>query len=149
MTRHADRAPATQADGPRAGSCPTWTAVPPLPGLPRDDAGPVFRSPWEAQAFALAVALHERGAFAWPEFADALTAAIRRAQAAGDPDMGATYYRHWLEALTSLVQDKGLARGEQLHALEHAWADAAARTPHGQPIELTPQARDAALRTAD
>ena len=94
-----------------------------LPGLPRDDSGPVFKAPWEAQAFALALALHERGAFG-------------RAQAAGDPDTGDTYYQHWLDALETLVIDKGLADAQRLHALEHAWVAAADRTPHGQPIEL-------------
>jgi nitrile hydratase accessory protein len=107
-----------------------------LPGQPRDDHGPVFRAPWEAQAFAMALALHERGAFSWPEWAAALAAAITRAQAAGDPDLGATYYRHWLDALESLVIAKGLADADRLHALEHAWEAAAERTPHGQPIEL-------------
>jgi nitrile hydratase accessory protein len=108
-----------------------------LLGLPRDDDGPVFRAPWEAQAFALALALHERGAFTWTEWAAALTEAIRRAQAAGDPDTGDTYYRHWLDALEGLVIRKGLADADRLHALEHAWEAAAERTPHGQPIELT------------
>ncbi len=107
-----------------------------LPGLPRDDSGPVFKAPWEAQAFALALALHERGAFTWPEWAAALSAAIGRAQAAGDPDTGDTYYQHWLDALETLVIDKGLADAQRLHALEHAWVAAADRTPHGQPIEL-------------
>ncbi len=117
-------------------------AVRALPGLPTDDASPVFRAPWEAQAFALALALHERGVFAWPEFAAALTQAIRRAQADGDPDTGSTYYRHWLDALESLVLAKGLGDADRLHALEHAWAAAAARTPHGHPIRLTPIGRD-------
>lgn len=108
-----------------------------LPGLPRDDTGPVFRAPWEAQAFALALALHERGAFSWTEWAAALTAAIRQAQVAGDPDTGDTYYHHWLDALESLVIRKGLADADRLHALEHAWEAAAARTPHGQPITLS------------
>lgn len=108
-----------------------------LPGLPRDDDGPVFSAPWQAQAFALALALHERGAFTWPEWAAALTAAIRRAQAAGDADLGDTYYRHWLDALEQLTIAKGLADADRLHALEHAWEAAAARTPHGRPIELT------------
>jgi nitrile hydratase accessory protein len=108
-----------------------------LPGLPQDDQGPVFGAPWQAQAFALALALHERGVFTWPEWAAALTAAIRRAQAAGDADLGDTYYRHWLDALEQLVIAKGLADAGRLHALEHAWEAAAARTPHGQPIELT------------
>lgn len=108
-----------------------------LPGLPRDDDGPVFSAPWQAQAFALVLALHERGAFTWPEWAAALTDAIRRAQAAGDADHGDTYYRHWLDALEHIVITKGLADADRLHALEHAWEAAAARTPHGQPIELT------------
>jgi nitrile hydratase accessory protein len=112
-----------------------------LPGLPRDADGPVFRAPWEAQAFALALALHEQGVFDWPEWAAALSAAIARAQAAGDPDTGTTYYRHWLAALESLVQAKGLAGAAQLQALARAWSDAAERTPHGRPIELTPQER--------
>ena len=107
-----------------------------LPGLPRDDQGPVFAAPWQAQAFALALALHERGAFSWTEWAAALSSAIVRAQAAGDPDNGDTYYRHWLDALESLVIAKGLADAGRLHALEHAWEAAAERTPHGQPIEL-------------
>ena len=108
-----------------------------LPGLPQDADGPVFRAPWEAQAFALALALHERGVFTWPEWAAALTDAIRRAQAAGDPDTGQTYYHHWLDALEGLVIAKGLADSQRLHALEHAWEAAAERTPHGQPIELS------------
>ena len=115
-----------------------------LPGLPRDDSGPVFRAPWEAQAFALALALHERGAFTWPEWAAALTEAIRQAQAAGDPDLGDTYYRHWLDALEQLVIRKGLADAQRLHALEHAWETAASRTPHGRPIELSEAERSLA-----
>ncbi len=108
-----------------------------LPGLPQDEQGPVFRAPWEAQAFALALALHERGVFSWTEWATALSQAIRRAQAGGDPDTGETYYRHWLDALETLVIAKGLADADRLHALEHAWEAAAERTPHGRPIELS------------
>jgi nitrile hydratase accessory protein len=106
------------------------------PGLPRDADGPVFSAPWQAQAFALALALHERGVFTWPEWAAALATAIRRAQNAGDADLGDTYYRHWLAALESLVVAKGVGSAGQLHELAGAWAEAAGRTPHGQPIEL-------------
>jgi nitrile hydratase accessory protein len=115
-----------------------------LPGLPRDADGPVFRAPWEAQAFALALALHEQGIFSWPEWAAALSQQIARAQAAGDPDTGATYYRHWLAALESLVLGKGRPGAGQLQSLSRAWAAAAARTPHGRPIELTPAERSLA-----
>jgi nitrile hydratase accessory protein len=109
-----------------------------LPGLPRDEDGPVFAEPWEAQAFALAVALHERGVFTWPEWADALAHEIARAQRAGDPDTGATYYRHWLAALERLVAGKELADAATLHRYADAWGRAAERTPHGTPIELAP-----------
>ncbi len=112
-----------------------------LPGLPQDDAGPVFSAPWQAQAFAMTLALHERGLFSWSEWAQALSQAITRAQASGDPDLGDTYYRHWLDALETLLQAKGLASAATLHALEHAWEDAAERTPHGHTIELLPQER--------
>ena len=80
-----------------------------VPGIPRDDDGPVFREPWEAQAFAMALALHERGLFTWTEWAAALADEIKRAQAAGDPDTGETYYRHWLATLERLVAEKGVA----------------------------------------
>ena len=79
-----------------------------VPGVPRDADGPVFREPWEAQAFAMTLALHERGVFTWPEWAAALAAEIKRAQAAGDPDTGETYYSHWLNTLEKLVAEKGV-----------------------------------------
>ena len=110
-----------------------------VPGIPRDEDGPVFREPWEAQAFAMALSLHERGLFTWNEWASALAAEIKRAQAAGDPDTGETYYRHWLATLEHLVAEKGVATSETLHRYYHAWDHAADRTPHGQPIELMPQ----------
>jgi nitrile hydratase accessory protein len=110
-----------------------------LPGLPRDDDGPVFREPWEAQAFALAVALHERGLFTWPEWADVLAHEIERAQAAGDPDTGETYYRHWLAALERIVVAKGATDLHVLNRHADAWGRAADRTPHGTPIELRPE----------
>jgi nitrile hydratase accessory protein len=106
--------------------------------IPRDAEGPVFREPWEAQAFAMALALHERGLFTWSEWAATLADEIKRAQAAGDPDTGETYYQHWLNALEHLVADKGVTDGKTLHRYRDAWDHAADRTPHGKPIELTP-----------
>ncbi len=107
-----------------------------VPSIPRDADGPVFREPWEAQAFALALALHARGLFSWKEWADTLAAEIKRAQDAGDPDTGETYYLHWLAALERLVAEKGVTSGETLARTKHAWEHACERTPHGQPIEL-------------
>ena len=120
---------------------PEKPELPEMPGLPQDANGPVFSAPWQAQAFAMTLALHERGLFSWGEWAQALSQAIARAQAAGDPDLGDTYYRHWLDALETLLLAKGLAQTDTLHALEHAWEDAAERTPHGQTIELRPEER--------
>jgi nitrile hydratase accessory protein len=110
-----------------------------VPGLPRDADGPVFREPWEAQAFAIALALHARGVFTWNEWAAALADEIKRAQGNGDPDTGETYYRHWLATLERLVAEKGVATAEVLHRYRNAWDHAADRTPHGSSIELKPE----------
>jgi nitrile hydratase accessory protein len=107
-----------------------------VPGIPRDADGPVFRAPWEAQAFAMALTLHERGLFTWPEWAAALADQIKRAQAAGDPDTGETYYLHWLATLEQMVAEKGVTSTATLTRYRDAWDHAADRTPHGQPIEL-------------
>ncbi|MGO3930077.1 nitrile hydratase accessory protein [Rhodopseudomonas pseudopalustris] len=109
-----------------------------VPGVPRDDDGPVFREPWEAHAFAMAVTLHARGLFTWPEWAAALADEIKRAQQRGDPDSGDTYYQHWLATLERLIADKGVASTATQMRYRHAWDHAADRTPHGQPIELLP-----------
>jgi len=110
-----------------------------LRDIPHDEDGPVFREPWEAQAFAMALTLHERGVFTWSEWAAALADEIKRAQAAGDPDKGDTYYRHWLATLEKLVAAKGVATLEVQHRYRNAWDHAADRTPHGSPIELHPE----------
>ena len=111
-----------------------------LPDLPCDAEGPVFREPWEAQAFAMVVALHERGLFSWDEWAVMLGEEIKAAQRAGDPDSGATYYHHWLSALERMVAHRGIADRAALKRCRDAWDRAADRTPHGAPIELS--ARD-------
>lgn len=111
-------------------------AVSALPSIPQDDDGPVFREPWEAHAFAMAVKLHERGLFTWTEWAASLAEEITRAQEHGDPDTGETYYLHWLATLEKLVAAKGVTSAETLHRYRDAWDHAADRTPHGKPIEL-------------
>jgi nitrile hydratase accessory protein len=107
-----------------------------IPGIPLGDDAPVFGAPWEAHAFAIALALHEGGLFSWPEWAATLAEEIDRAQAAGDPDLGDTYYRHWLAALERLAAEKGAAEPAALVRCGAAWRRAAARTPHGAPIAL-------------
>ncbi|NWG23917.1 MAG: nitrile hydratase accessory protein [Pseudorhodoplanes sp.] len=109
-----------------------------IPTIPTDEDGPVFREPWEAHAFAMALTLHARGLFTWKEWAEALAAEIKAAQAAGDPDTGETYYRHWLATLEKMVARKGVATAATLTRYRDAWDRAADRTPHGKPIELQP-----------
>ena len=111
-----------------------------VPGIPRDASGPVFRAPWEAHAFAMALALYEKGLFAWSEWAAMLGEEIKKAQVAGDPDTGETYYHHWLATLERMVAEKRLTSAQALAQHYHAWERAMRRTPHGKPIEL--QAKD-------
>jgi nitrile hydratase accessory protein len=100
------------------------------PGLPCGDE-PVFSAPWEAQAFAMAVALNERGLFTWTEWAAALSAELKKP---GAKDDASDYYRHWLAALESLVAGKGVAAHDEVDAVTQAWHRAARATPHGAPI---------------
>ncbi len=124
-----------------AGGAPPAAADAPIDALPfaassAAPSPPPFSAPWQAHAFALTLALHERGVFTWPQWAEALSQAIVRAQAQGDPDHGDTYYHHWVDALRGLLTARGLADAAALDGLEIAWMAAAERTPHGQPIEL-------------
>jgi nitrile hydratase accessory protein len=116
-----------------------------LPRLPRDNGGPAFAEPWQAQAFALAVRLSEQGHFTWKEWAAALSHELQAAAGRGEPDDGSRYYEHWLAALETLVTAKGLADPTALLARKEAWAAAYRNTPHGQPVELRqwPAAPDA------
>jgi len=104
--------------------------------IPRDADGPVFREPWEAQAFAMAVKLHERGHFTWREWAHRLSEEIAAAKARGEHDDGTGYYLYWLTALEKLVADKGLLNASELVTRKDEWDTAARETPHGKPIEL-------------
>jgi nitrile hydratase accessory protein len=112
-----------------------WTTEA-APRLARDEPGPVFHESWEAQASALTLTLQERGVFTWSEWTASLVKEIRRAQSAGDPDTGETYYHHWLAALEQIVVAKGLTTSAMLTRYHDAWDAAASRTPHGKPIEL-------------
>jgi nitrile hydratase accessory protein len=115
-----------------------------LPQLPRDQGGPVFAEPWQAQAFALAVKLSEQGHFTWKEWAAALAQELKDAAARGEPDDGSRYYEHWLAALERLVTAKGLTDRTTLLTRREAWAEAYRTTPHGTPVELArrrPEAR--------
>ncbi len=106
------------------------------PGLPRDAEGPVFRAPWEAQAFGMTLALHERGHFTWKEWTERLAGEIAAARERGETDDGTRYYLYWLTALEKLVADKRLVLTPELLARKGEWDAAARATPHGKPIVL-------------
>lgn len=115
-------------------------SVPPLDSIPRDQRGPVFREPWEAQAFALVVQLHQREVFTWNEWADALSAQIRAVRERGEADSGEHYYRHWLQALESLLQSKGVAdetalAARRAHLLEH-WPSGHDHVARREPVAV-------------
>ena len=107
-----------------------------LPPRLRNEDGPVFAEPWQAQAFALAVRLSEQGHFTWKEWTVVLAEELRVAANRGEPDDGSRYYHHWLAALERLITAKGLADSASLLARKEAWAEAYRRTPHGKPVEL-------------
>jgi nitrile hydratase accessory protein len=107
-----------------------------LPRLPRDEGGPVFAEPWQAQAFALAVKLSEAGHFTWKEWTETLGAEFAAAEARGEPDDGTHYYEHWLCALERLVTEKGLTAREELAERKEEWEEAYLHTPHGKPVVL-------------
>ena len=107
-----------------------------LPALPRDGEGPVFKAPWEAQAFAMTLSLHAAGVFTWREWAHALAAELSLAADNGEPDDGSHYYEHWLAALEKLVAERGVVPEQELEQRVNEWDAAARATPHGKPVEL-------------
>jgi nitrile hydratase accessory protein len=105
----------------------------PLRFAAADADAPVFAEPWQAEAFAMVVALNERGLFSWNEWADALSAEVKSSDAAPD---GSDYYERWLRALEKLLAAKGVAGVGEVDALAAAWKRAAHATLHGKPILL-------------
>jgi nitrile hydratase accessory protein len=120
---------------------PSAVAVQDLPALPRDEQGPVFKEPWEAHAFALAVRLSEAGCCSWSEWTQLLSQEIRAVQAGRDADSGGRYYQNWLGALERLCVEKGLVSAAEMHRRKEEWRQAYLHTPHGRPVELSAAAR--------
>lgn len=111
----------------------TLSALNQVQSIPRDDDGPVFAEPWQAQAFAMAVSLNEKGLFSWSEWVDIISTEIARD---GDPH---SYYHHWLTALEIILDQKNVISTNDRHVRIKQWDEAARTTPHGQPITLKPQ----------
>jgi nitrile hydratase accessory protein len=87
-----------------------------------------FREPWEAQAFALAVELSDKGVFEWREFSLALGAEIKAAEAQGKDE---PYYVLWLAALEKLLAGKGVVSPVVVDARQAAMKAANAAEAHG------------------
>ena len=70
-----------------------------------DDQGEVvFDEPWQARAFALAVALNEQGHMDWPEWAERFSRRIAEYERTGNIKGSGDYYRLWLETLEEFAQ---------------------------------------------
>jgi nitrile hydratase accessory protein len=95
-----------------------------------------FEEPWQAQAFAMAVHLSQKGLFTWPEWAETFGATLAMAKAAGKPVDGGAYWEHWITALEALLAARGEAEKPRLDALKDDWAHAYRTTPHGMPVRL-------------
>ena len=107
-----------------------------LPLIPRDESGPVFEAPWQAAVFALTVRLSMEGHFTWTEWTTVFSSAIWKAQKEGDPDLGNTYYHHWVSALERLCEERRLVNADDMGQRTEEWRQAYLNTPHGKPIEL-------------
>lgn len=97
---------------------------------------PVFEQPWHAQAFALAVHLHESGHFTWPEWASAFGAELAERGLTRELDGGDDYFDAWLAVLEAICARQGLAEAAALAEMKAAWEAAYLGTPHGQPVRL-------------
>ncbi|MEQ8344927.1 MAG: nitrile hydratase accessory protein [Sneathiellaceae bacterium] len=115
---------------------------PDMPPIPQDEHGPVFREPWEAQAFAMVLDLYDKGRFTWNEWVDTISGEIAAAKARGDPDLGDSYYRHWLGALEKLVAAKGLSTADEIAERKEAWRHADEHRDFGAPIRLHDHGHD-------
>jgi nitrile hydratase accessory protein len=105
-----------------------------------------FSEPWMARAFALVLALSEKGLFSLKEFQGALIESVDRHEKAGCITAETDYYTRWLEALTALLRGRRILSDEVLTATESGVvAIAAARKEHQHQTSRNP---DGSLRIA-
>ena len=107
-----------------------------IPDLAKDEESTQFNEPWQAQVFALAVSLSKAGLFSWQEWSDELSATILKAKEFGDPDLGSTYYQHWLKTLERMLTSKEVLDQTSILQRMKKLEEAFLRTPHGQPIKI-------------
>jgi nitrile hydratase accessory protein len=94
---------------------------------PRANGELVFAQPWESRAFGMAVALHEAGAFTWPQFQAALIGRIAAWESEPGPDKRWNYYDHWLAALEDVLDAQATVSADDIatrcRTLAHRPAD--------------------------
>lgn len=103
------------------------------PLKPRD---PVFEEGWHAQTLALADAMVRSGAFTAGDWANALGAALKDADAAGNPDTTETYYHCAITALEQLIAKATSIDPTMMSNRKATWERAYLATPHGEPVLL-------------
>ncbi len=83
--------------------------------LPRRNGELVFETPWESQAFGLAIALSEGGHYDWEEFRQRLISEIGDWERSDEDERAVwDYYRRWLASFESLLEDRGLVSEEEI-----------------------------------
>lgn len=108
------------------------------------DDGPTFDEPWQARAFALAVALtgEDQRDWTWEEFQRELVSEVEADPGPAGSDE-AVYYRQWLRSLERFLVDRGavdpddlLARAAEFEAGERDAHEFVAGDPHAHADRL-------------
>ena len=76
--------------------------------LPRDNGELVFEEPWQGRVLGMAVVALDRLSVRWPEFRRHLASAIAARPASQDESPATAYYAAWLDALETLLGERGL-----------------------------------------
>jgi nitrile hydratase accessory protein len=110
------------------------------------DEAHVFAEPWQARAFALTLALSERGMFSLRDFQAALIARITSFEKSQCIVGTADYYTRWIEALEYLLGQKSMLPTDRLANLEqYVIDDAESRKVHQR---MTSRDKNGCLRIA-
>ena len=110
------------------------------------ESTPTFAEPWQARAFACAVALSRRGLYTWGEWVQALGAEIAAHPARCGEGPGDAYHRQWLATLETLAGLKAIASAAEIDARAEQWRTAYLNTPHGQAVKLEASDSNAAAK---
>ena len=86
--------------------------MPLFPDQPIESGGPVFKAPWEAQAFSLVIALHESGVFSWPEWVSAFSSNLAKNKI--KDNYSKDYFSIWFFSLVEVLLRKNQISKENL-----------------------------------